>query len=960
MRNFRCLFFPLSLLSLLLMLILCVIGAVGQQGSGTIAGKVTDARQDVLPDTRIELQPGGKAVLSDSNGEFSITGVDPGRYTITISHPGFALYSSEVTVTSDKPARLDAALQLGTHNEVVTVTGEREGGELEALTIERTADNIVQVLPADVITSLPNTNIADAVGRLPSVSLERDEGEGKYIQIRGTEPRLSNVTIDSIHVPSPEGTRVVKLDVIPADLVESVEINKTLSANQDADAIGGSVNLVTRSPADKPYVTLLGMGGYTPIANGRNLYQLAGTAGQRFGADKKFGALFGFSYDYNARGINDLEPGTAVNSLPGGGTFLGPNTEDIRYYLYDRSRYGFGGTLDYKISDMSSVYVRGLFSHFNDNGEDWIYSPGISTFITSANVGDKTANTCGITDVSGVQGCGGMRNTDVYRTPTQQIVSVQAGARHIFGSMVLNYEAALSESSYTGGFAFAGFNGPGSSDNSVAFGVDTKNPFVPKFPVLNGVNIYDPAQYAIGFADTEHDAIFERDIVGDVSLSKQYTVASHFSTFEVGFKGWDAHKTSLLDRENYNSAGGQPMTTFLRNYTDNNYYFGQYKFGPITRYTTIAAALAPGGFSPALSTNIPNDWDIGERIWAGYAMNTINLGKLRLQTGVRVESTADNLRGNQYCPTPDSTCPSLITPILRNPSYTNAFPSVQSQYRFSNDTVLRAAYGMGIARPNFGSNFAPGLAPFVIYDPNGNPTVPVTAGNPDLKPTHAQNFDLLLAHYLKGVGSIEVGYFYKHLTDPIYNVTIPRTVAPFQGLNEFTAINGPTAHINGIEIIWQQQLRFLPGTLNGMGVRANYSYTASQADFPATFGRTDHPTLVRTAPNNWNFDVTYDKKGFSARMGLTHNDADIWSYGGSNAKNPSGDTYLYPHTQVDAQVSYWIPRSHGLQAVVSMLNLNNEVFGFYNGAERYPIQREYYSRTISTGLRWTPFGRETQ
>src|SRR5712691_7812387 len=178
-----------------------------------------------------------------------------------------------------------------------------------------------QVLPADVINSLPNTNIADAVGRLPSVSLERDEGEGKYIQIRGTEPRLSNVTIDGIHVPSPEGVRNVKLDVLPADLVDMVEVNKTLSANQDADAIGGSVNLVTKSAGDRPYVSLLGMGGYTPISGGRPLYQFAGTAGQRFGRDKKFGLLFGGSYDFNGRGINDIEPAPGVFTLPNGSNF---------------------------------------------------------------------------------------------------------------------------------------------------------------------------------------------------------------------------------------------------------------------------------------------------------------------------------------------------------------------------------------------------------------------------------------------------------------------------------------------------------------------------------------------------------------------------------------------------------------------------------------------------------------
>lgn len=935
MRTFLRLF-QLALMSIAM---LCSSIASAQQARGTITGKVTDASQGALAGARIELQPSGKTAVSDSNGEFSISGLNAGKYSLTVSEPGFALYSTDVTVSVERAFRLDAVLQIGTKNEVVNVTGERQGGEMEALTIERTADNIVQVLPADVITSLPNTNIADAVGRLPSVSLERDEGEGKYIQIRGTEPRLSNVTVNGIHLPSPEGVRNVKLDAIPADLVSSVEINKTLSANQDADAIGGSVNLVTRTPADQPYLSLMGMGGYTPISGGRNLYQLAGTAGQRFGREKKLGTLFGFSYDYNGRGINDIEPGQAVNTLPDGSTFNGPNAIDLRNYHYDRSRYGFDGELDYKLADMSSVYVRGLFSKFKDAGEDWIYSPGIDNFISDA---ADPNNTCGITSVSGVQGCGSVSMSDVYRKPQQQLVSVQAGARHIFGGMVLNYEAALSEANFTGGFSFVGFSGP----SGVPFGIDTKDPFVPKFQVLNGTNIYDPSAYSLAFGDTEHDDIFERDVVGDISLSKPYKLGGHFSTFEIGFKGWDARKTSLIDRENFNTPGGQPMTPFLTGFRDNNYYFNQYKFGPVVSYNKIFAAIAPAGFTFNAANNLPNDWDESERIWAGYAMDTIDLGKMRLQGGVRVESTGDDLRANNTTFDPNGDLAS-VTPLTANHSYIDVFPSVQAQYRFTSDTVLRVAYGMGIARPNFQD-----IAPFHYFDQSASQ--PQTSqGNPDLKPTHAQNFDILAEHYFGPVGLIQGGFFYKALSDPIYNITINSgTVA--------TLINGPSAHVTGVEMSWQQPLRFLPGALNGMGVRANYGYTTSRANFPSNYGRTDHPTLVRTAPNNWNLDLTYDKKGFSARMGLTHNDAYIWSYGGDNSKTPGGDTYLYPHTQVDAQASYWIPRGHGIQAVVSLLNLNNEVFGFYNGAERYPIQREYYSRTISAGLRWTPFMKERQ
>jgi outer membrane receptor protein involved in Fe transport len=264
-------------------------------------------------------------VVSNSQGEFTITGVAPGHYTLAVSYIGFAPFSVDVTVVSGQTANVNAVLQVAKTSEEVLVIVDRQFGELEALNRERVADNILQVLPAGVITSLPNTNIADAVGCMPSVSLERDEGEGKYIQIRGTEPRLSNVTLNGTHVPSPEGVRNVKLDAIPADVVDSVEISKTLSANQDADAIGGSVNLVTKTATDRPYVSLLGMGGYTPITGGRNLYQFAGTAGQRFGPNKKLGVLFGFAYDYNARGIDDVEPGQAVNPLPNNLIFNGPN-----------------------------------------------------------------------------------------------------------------------------------------------------------------------------------------------------------------------------------------------------------------------------------------------------------------------------------------------------------------------------------------------------------------------------------------------------------------------------------------------------------------------------------------------------------------------------------------------------------------------------------------------------------
>ena len=191
----------------------------------------------------------------------------------------------------------------------ILVTAERAHGEADAINETRTADNILQVLPAEVIVSLPNANVADAIGRLPSVSLYRIEGEGVYIQVRGTEPRLTNVTVDGVTIPAPEPTvREVRLDVMPSSMIDSVELNKTLSANMDANGIGGSVNIRTKTAGEQPTIDLFMDGGYTNIMNGRASNAEGVTAGKRFGATKRFGLLLNGAYDYNGRGIDNFQP----------------------------------------------------------------------------------------------------------------------------------------------------------------------------------------------------------------------------------------------------------------------------------------------------------------------------------------------------------------------------------------------------------------------------------------------------------------------------------------------------------------------------------------------------------------------------------------------------------------------------------------------------------------------------
>jgi len=933
-------FYLFSLVTLLLSM-LWASPTNAQERKAAITGHATDTNHDPLVGAKVELQPLGQTAVTDAQGAFKIADLAPGEYTLTILYVGFTPYTKKITVASGGTAIVDAELQIETVTEQVIVRGERERGEIEALNREQTADNIVQVLPAEVIVSLPNANIADALGRLPSVSLERDEGEGKYVQIRGTEPRLSNVTIDGVHVPSPEAVRNVKLDAIPADLVDSVEINKTLSANQEGDAIGGSVNLVTKKATDQPYITLLGMGGYTPIAGGRKLDQFTGTIGKRFGKEKRFGIMFGGSYDWNGRGYDDVEPApttVAIGANPAVPVFAG---EDIREYWYDRTRFGYATSADYKLGTGSFLYLRGLFSQFKDIGQDWIYSPTPGVF-TSPTTADNT---------------GSMVFNHVYRNPWQQIFNVTVGAQHTFGSNLIGYEVSGAQARYSGGFPRAVFNGP----TGIAFGLDTSNPHTPKFPVLDGTNIFDPTTYSLAQIQYNSRPISEQDFTGNIWLTHQYNIGTHFGTLETGFKVRDAQKKQVDAELFYNFNGNATMSQFLSPFTNPDYYLGAYKYGPTTDWSKINSFFLAN--NPALFTSNPNafhhrsdsnNFSLSERVYAGYVMNTITIGHVRLQGGLRFEATQGSFLGTQANFDPSGTF-LFDSRVPGEQSYLDVLPSVQLQYNINGSTNIRAAYGRGIARPNFGD-----LPPFANLDQGGvGGTTRVFTGNPALVPTHANDFDLLVEHYLKTVGIIQAGWFYKALTDPIYVVQTVPTTGQFAGFKVTQPINGPSAHIQGIEFSWQQHLRSLPGLLGGIGVSANYSYTTSQASFPASFGRTDKPALLRQAPNNWNFDITYDKGPISARMGLSHNDANIFAYQFADGapggiKGPLGDVYLYPHTQVDAQVMYHLPHAHDFQVIASFLNLTNEVFGFYFGSEQYPAQREYYNRTYSFGLRWTP------
>ena len=952
----------------------------------------------------IHLLPLTATGTTDNVGEFELPEVAAGHYTLTVSFVGFKTYSQEINVTAGQTLNLPITLSVASQSQEIEVSADRVHGEADAINTTRTADNIIQTLPSQVIMSLPNANVADALGRLPSIVLYRIEGEGVYIQVRGTEPRLTNITVDGITIPAPEPTvRQIRLDVIPSDLVESVQINKTLSANMDADGIGGSVNLITRTAAEHPTLNLFTDGGYTPILNGRYAGETGGTYGQRFGKNKQFGLLVNGSYDYNGRGIDNIQPALDVYS-----TFAQPFYDDntIRDYRYYRYREGFDATADYKMNDNTNFSATGIYTDLKDWGDKWYYEP-VSNPLPST--GGTPATT--------------LQAPKFYtssKRPNASIGSLILTGRHFDNNswITATLSASRSYEVDSAGNPKSDFSWNAAKLNCNFVPANQTDVYRPTFGACDQASspLQNAADWSFKDITISTGDVAELDLTGALSYAHTYTAHQHFGTFEVGFKFSNNHKSQNSTETVYDGTATklpvETMAELQSAFENTDYYNGSYfggKFGPVSDFnkvqTWVLSPVSSGGLGglggpyvdgyKTASDTYPNLFHYVEQIPAFYAMNTIELGKFHVQTGLRFEDTRMNTFGyyaTLYAPG-SSACNGLPAPfngpsgcgiptgVANNPSYLDVLPSLQVRYRLDSDSDVRLVVARGVARPDPYQ-----LVPYVTEDDDGDT---VSVGNPTLRPEHANNYDLLYEKYLQPLGMIQGGVFFKQLTAPQFEFATPLGVSiaslPAGSLpiassllsaietdqaqigapsTVSISINGENAYLYGFEVSFQQHLNYLPSVLGGLGISANYAYTGSQEKgFPL---RTDHPRLIDQAANDWNISPTYDTKRFSLRMGVSFNGASLFSYNwiapslapGSNPDpsglgptGPSGDVWTLPHLQTDAQATYRFWR--GLSVMANGLNLNNEVFGYYTGSTQFVNQREYYKPTYSLGLHYT-------
>jgi TonB-dependent receptor len=929
--------------------------ATTSQGA-SLTGHVTDASLAVIQGARVLIVPGNIVVTSNEQGGFMVSGLASGSYTVTISAAGFTQQVKTVSIATGKSATVDAVLQVGSNVEQVEVTAEGAQTMAQAVNEEITSPNILSVMPESEIIALPNANVADAVGRLPGVTLQRDEGEGVYIQVRGLDPRLTNVTIDGVTTPAPEvAIRQVNLATIPADMVQSIELNKTLSANQDADGIGGSVNLVTKTASAKPSFSIESTLGYTPIENTRYVGKVDTTAGMRFGKDKRWGVIAGAEYDYNGRGINDIEPAPDTN--PDGSANPYYDGMTLREYRYQRLRWGGTSSVDYKLSDHSNLAAHFVLSDFKDWGDKWYYE---------VNTNDKP------------------KFYESSRKPDLAVGSFSLSGSHIFTNTWIHWGSAISRSrelnaggnpevSWTAASALKSF------DKANCDYTGAPDPYRPQWstacllPNSNPAdNTFNLANYSMNQFITTTGQAVELNLQEWGSMGLNYHLGSHPSTLEFGGEFRNSHGFQNAYTPTYDYNGGATADQFQSGFSDPHYYDGTYHNGPFTDYNKLSQYFGANQVLFALDVidthagSDSNNFDLVERVSAGYIMNTINWDHFRLQTGLRLEATQVNAYGYLVNTAAGPNGDGLdnngnwigTTPTSNSQSYVDPLPSVQARWQATQLTAIRAVYARGISRPN-----PYDLVPYLLD--NGAGSIPrYSIGNPKEQATHANNFDVLLEQELRPFGVIQAGYFYKQLIDPIVSVFTPYTTVNPDGYNDLAQqnVNAANASVYGLEFSWQQRLSSLPGPLRGLTMMANYAYTGSHTH--GILGRTDDPPLIGQARHAFNIEPSYELGRVEVHTGISYNGANDNAYQYFNNQadpsnntagppnGPLGDNYFYPHLQVDAQAAFRLYR--GLQLVFNGLNLNNEVFGFYNGSPQYMTQREYYKPTYSASLRWHP------
>ncbi len=781
----------------------------------------------------------------------------------------------------------------------------------KALKDQRASDSIQSVVHADAIGQLPDTNAAEALQRLPGVSTERDQGEGRFVSIRGLGPDLNSVNINGVNLPSSEpGGRAVALDVLPSELIQSLSVVKTLTPDMDANSLGGTVNIRSLSGFDHDgfFYTISGQAGYNPLVS-KTSPKVSGAISNIFsigdGTDNLAVAL-ALSFEQRKFGSDNVETGGDWNFNDGARL----KSLQPRDYQIQRDRIGVGLNFDYKPDELSSYFLRTLYSKFEDDEQRNRISVRLNSQLP-----DQTDE--------GLR----VRRDLKDRIDRQEIKTVTFGGEKNMGLWTVNGQASYTESSEKGlpGIANARFQ---NDFNGVGF-TDSKKP-----SVIAGADFYDPNNYTLREIEEEDtfSIIKQKDVKMD--FARLYDFNGHDSEVKFGAK---LSRRNI--RNDINTFIYDDFTGFSRNLSDYSKGNLRYKPGP---FGTEINGSAIRNLTRQLDRNAAfdeeqsriDDYKMSEDINAAYVMNSIDIDKLRLIAGVRYEGTKFKAKGT-------SLVDDVFGEVSESNSYSNILPSLHAKYQLAENTLLRAAYTTAVVRPTF-DQLAPGTS-----ITSGDEAA---FGNPNLNPLEAKNFDIGIEHYMGRAGVISAFAFYKDIKNFVYETDVRGTGA-FVGFNEaLTFENGDDAKVYGLELAYSQKLDWLSYPWNKVILGANATFSDSTAEI-SSLGLTRNIVLPSQSKQVGNMSIGWQDQKFGVRLAGNYKSRFLAEVGGIDTKQ--NDLYADAQLYVDLSASYFITPK--LQLRFDAQNITNEKFYVYQNRGNFNAQYEEYGPTYRVSLTLSDF-----
>ena len=926
------------------------------QSRGIVKGRLTDAAGgEPLMFANVVLKGTSTGTVTDDDGNYLFPNLRPGSYTLLFSYLSYHDMEQEIEVVSGETLVINGILEMASiMGEEVVITGMMRG-QTAAINQQITSNTIVNVVSKEKIRELPDANAAEAIARLPGISLQRDAGEGTKVVIRGLAPKFNSITMNGERIPSTDPVdRSVDLSMISPDMLEGMEVYKALRPDMDGDAIGGTVNFLAKDADPGFHGSALLQTGYNSHANEFGQYKVMGSLGNRFFEDK-FGVLVTGNFQRANRSSHLLDGSYVYKGEQNGKALIGVSSLNLADRQEIRYRGGVSATLDYKLPKGEIFWT----SAFNSTDRDEVRRR------KRYGVDNNTLHL-------------DLRDRDI----TTNLFTTNLSGKHFLQSLEIHWRGSLSQSVQNPPFYQYG------RFRELAAFTDGLNELlrpetIPQYAKNNLDETFFKDNYLESGKSTDLNYTAQLDLshpygiggwlkglvkVGvkmrhkDRGVEKDIWWTSHF-----GINNLAAEEPDQWDRT---PQGKLAVSNFIDPNTDLNPWLeGRYDFSPALDGDKFLQwgrdwrdYVFPNGDNLYIRDPraLLEVYTAKEDIYAGYIMTEINIGKyIMILPGVRYEQTKNNYKstfGNPFESEDGGENVNIggLTDTTGGQDYKEFLPMIHFRVKPVDWFDLRLAYTKTLSRPDYYN-----LVPW--REVSRHETY-VHQGNPALLHTTAYNYDAFASFYNK-LGMFTFGFFYKEIENIDYIRTSRiQEEGDYFGFHLTEPVNSiGTSTVKGIEIELQTNFRYLPRPFDGIVLYANYSRMFSQTEFPYLYlaGYESTPPfrsiLVDTIrlgrmPGQvdyvGNISLGYEKGGFSGRVSLIIQGPSLQFVGtrheldGFNGSFARWDMVL--RQKIGKRFSVYF----------NLNNFTNYSESSYLGSTRYPTREELYGWTADIGVRY--------